>query len=147
MSRIDRRSGSTLIEMLAVMTIIALMSGLAVTLTRGSGRARLKAVAIETAGLLRRERLSAMMSGQPRHVALDREKRALLGESGGKVLVPDDVEVSLLGVDSSAGSLRAVVRFEPDGASTGAVLAFAREKARYQIRVNWFTGSVSIDAP
>ncbi|BBU63762.1 type II secretion system protein GspH (plasmid) [Methylosinus sp. C49] len=147
MRTIERRAGFTLIEMMAVMMIIALISALAVTLAPGSGRARLKALAIDVAALLRRERLGAMMSGRPRHVALDGEKRALLGESGGSVRVPADVAVALLGVDGGAGPLRPVVRFEPDGASTGAALAFERESLRYEVRIDWFTGGVSIHAP
>ena len=39
---------------------------------------------------------------------------------------------------------QAVVRFHPDGASTGAVLKLSREKAEYEIRVNWYTGGVAI---
>jgi general secretion pathway protein H len=39
-----------------------------------------------------------------------------------------------------------VVRFHPDGASSGAVLRLSREKAGYEIRVNWYTGGVSIEA-
>ena len=39
----------------------------------------------------------------------------------------------------------AVVRFHPDGASSGAVLKLSREKAEYEIRVNWYTGGVSIE--
>ena len=38
-----------------------------------------------------------------------------------------------------------VVRFHPDGASSGAVLRLSREKAEYEIRVNWYTGGVSIE--
>ncbi|MBU3887025.1 prepilin-type N-terminal cleavage/methylation domain-containing protein [Methylosinus sp. KRF6] len=146
MPNVERQGGFTLIEMMAVMMIIASISTLAVALAPGSGRARLKSVAIDTAALLRRERLGALMSGRPRHVAMDIEKRALRGESGGEVKLPADVAVALLGVDGAAGSLRPVVRFEPDGASTGAALAFERENVRFEVRVDWFTGGVSIHA-
>ncbi len=146
MSSIERQAGFTLIEMMAVMMLIALMSGLVTTMTSGSGRARLKAVALDAAALLRRERMGAMLSGHARRVALDREKRTLVGESGGKVAVPVDVEFALLGAGGAIGAMQAVVRFEPDGASSGAVLTFARERVAYEVRVNWFTGGVSIDA-
>lgn len=129
------------------MMIVALMSGLVTTWTLGSGKAKLKAVALDAVALLRRERLGAMLSGHPRHVALDGSTRALVGESGGKVVVPDDVSLDLLAQDGASGTLQAVVRFEPDGASTGAALVFVRERARYEVRVDWFTGRVSIDAP
>jgi len=146
MSSIDRRAGFTLVEMMAVMMIVALISGLVVAWSFGSGRSQLKAVALEAAALLRRERFAAMSSGHPRHVALDRSARMLIGESGGKVAVPEDVSLDLLAAEGSNGALQAVARFEPDGASSGAVLAFARERARYELRVDWFSGKVSVDA-
>jgi general secretion pathway protein H len=39
----------------------------------------------------------------------------------------------------------AVVRFYPDGASSGAVVRLSREKAEYEIRINWYTGGVAIE--
>ncbi|OAI26227.1 general secretion pathway protein GspH [Methylosinus sp. R-45379] len=147
MSNIERRAGFTLVEMMAVMMIVALLSALVVTWTFGSGRPTLKAVALEAAALLRRERLGAMSSGHPRHVALDVSTRVLIGESGGKVAVPRDVSLDLLAAEAPNGNLQGVARFEPDGASTGAVLAFAKERARYDVRVDWFSGRVSVDAP
>jgi general secretion pathway protein H len=147
MSSIDRRAGFTLVETMAVMMIVALVSSLVVAWGSGSGRARLKAVALEAAALLRRERLGAMLSGKPRYVALDVPARALIGESGGKLAVPQDVSLDLLAAEGASDDLRAVARFEPDGASTGAVLAFAKESARYDVRVDWFSGKVSVDAP
>lgn len=147
MSNIERRAGFTLVEMMAVMMIVALISALVVTWTFGSGRPTLKAVALEAAALLRRERLGAMLSGHPRQVALDVSTRSLIGDSGGKVAVPRDVSLDLLAAEQSNGDLQGVARFEPDGASTGAVLAFAKERARYEVRVDWFSGRVSVDAP
>ncbi|WP_428991042.1 type II secretion system protein [Methylocapsa aurea] len=141
------QAGFTLVETMAVMMIVALISGLVLAWTFGSGRSKLKAVALEAAALLRRERLGAMLSGRPRHVALDVSARLLVGESGGKVVVPQDVTLDLLAADGANGALRAVARFEPDGASTGAILAFVREGARYDVRVDWFSGKVSVDAP
>jgi general secretion pathway protein H len=36
------------------------------------------------------------------------------------------------------------VRFEPDGSSSGAAFRVSRDGFGYEIRVNWFTGGVSI---
>jgi len=116
----DRRAGFTLIEVVAVMLIIALVASLAVTMMPGTGRGRLKALTLETAALLRRERL------------------------GDVVAIPRDVVLDILGVDALWSGRQAVVRFNPDGASTGAVLKLSREKAEYEIRVNWYTGGVAI---
>ena len=140
----DRRSGFTLIEVVAVMLIIALVASLAVTKIPGTGRGRLQAVALETAALLRRERLGAVMTGRDRQVSLDGEQRVLVGDGGDVVAIPRDVVIDMLGIDALWSGRQAVVRFHPDGASTGAVLKLSREKAEYEIRVNWYTGSVAI---
>ena len=141
---VDRRSGFTLIEVVAVMLIIALVASLAVTKIPGTGRGRLLAVALETAALLRRERLGAVMTGRDRQVSLDGEQRVLVGDGGDVVAIPRDVVIDMLGIDALWSGRQAVVRFHPDGASTGAVLKLSREKAEYEIRVNWYTGGVAI---
>ena len=140
----DRRAGFTLIEVVAVMLIIALVASLAVTMMPGTGRGRLKALTLETAALLRRERLGAVLTGRDRQVSIDGERRVLVGDGGDVVAIPRDVVLDILGVDALWSGRQAVVRFIPDGASTGAVLKLSREKAEYEIRVNWYTGGVAI---
>ncbi|HWX30075.1 MAG TPA: prepilin-type N-terminal cleavage/methylation domain-containing protein [Steroidobacteraceae bacterium] len=140
----DRRAGFTLIEVVAVMFIIALVAALVVTKMPGTGRAGLKAVTLQTASLLRRERLGAILTGRDREVSLDGKRRILVGDGGDIVALPRDVTLDILGIDALWSGRQAVVRFHPDGASTGAVLKLAREEAEYEIRVNWYTGGVAI---
>jgi len=146
MSSIDRRAGFTLLEVVAVMLIIALVSSLVIAATPGTGRAGLQAVTLQAATLLRRERMSAILNRRVRRVSLDGVRRVLVGEAGAMVAIPSDVKVDVLGADALWSGRRAVVRFEPDGASSGAVLRLSRERAGYEIRVNWYTGGVSVSA-
>jgi general secretion pathway protein H len=139
----DRLGGFTLVEMTAVMLIVALVAMLGVAMTRGSGRLELKAVTLQTAALLRRERIGALLTGRERAVSLDSASRRLIGEGGGVVVVPFDITLDLLSAREEAAPLT-VVRFYPDGASTGAAMRFSREGAHYEVRVNWFTGGVAI---
>ena len=141
---VDRGAGFTLIEVIAVMLIIALVASLAVTMMPGTGRAGLKALTLQTASLLRRERLGAILTGRDREVSLDGEQRILVGDGGDIVALPRDIVLDILGADALWSGRQAVVRFHPDGASTGAVLKLSREKAEYEIRVNWYTGGVAI---
>ena len=48
-----RKSGFTLIEVMAVMLIIALVASLVAVMTPGTGRAKLKELTLEIAALLR----------------------------------------------------------------------------------------------
>jgi general secretion pathway protein F len=76
----------------------------------------------------------------PTYVAMVR-----VGEASGKLeAVLRAVMLDILGIDAVWSGRQAVVRFHPDGASTGAVLKLSREKAEYEIRVNWCTGGVAI---
>ena len=68
----------------------------------------------------------------------------LVGDGGDIVALPRDVDVDILGIDAVWSGRQAVVRFHPDGGSTGALLKLSREKAEYEIRVNWYTGGVAI---
>jgi len=111
----------------------------------GTGRAKLKAVTMEAAALLRRERLGAILTGRERLVAIDGDRRVLIGDGGGTVTIPADVAIDLLSASQAQADRALVVRFHPDGASSGAVLRLSREKAEYEIRVNWYTGGVSIE--
>ena len=141
---VARGAGFTLIEVMAVMLIIALVASLAVTMMPGTGRAGLKAVTLQAASLLRRERLGAILTGRDREVSLDSKRRILVGDGGDIVALPRDVTLDILGIDALWSGRQAVVRFHPDGASTGAVLKLSREKAEYEIRVNWYTGGVAV---
>ena len=141
---VDRGAGFTLIEVVAVMLIIALVASLAVTMMPGTGRAGLKALTLQTASLLRRERIGAILTGRDREVSLDGERRILVGDGGDIVALPRDITLDILGIDALWSGRQAVVRFHPDGASTGAVLKLSREKAEYEIRVNWYSGGVAI---
>jgi general secretion pathway protein H len=125
------------------MLIIALIAMLGVAMTRGSGRSELKGVTLRTAALLRRERIGAILTRSERAVSLDRASRRLTGEGGDVVVVPSDITLDVLSAREEAAP-RFVVRFHPDGASTGAVMRFSLEGAHYEIRVNWFTGGVAI---
>src|SRR5438132_9753588 len=93
----DRTAGFTLVEVVAAMLIVALVASLAVTIMPGTGRARLKAVTLEAAALLRRERLGAILTGREREVAIDGERRILIGDGGSAVELPSDVNVERLG--------------------------------------------------
>jgi general secretion pathway protein H len=138
-------AGFSLLEVVAVMLIVALVSGLAVAIAPRTGRAQLKAVALETAALFRRERLGAVLTGRNRVVSLDGERRSLVGDSGDVVVIPRDVVVGVVGVDERWSGRQAVVRFHPDGASSGTVFRVSRQGMEYEIRVNWYTGGVVLE--
>jgi general secretion pathway protein H len=141
----ERNSGFTLLEMQVAMLIVALVAALAVTAVPGTGRAQLKAVALQTAALFRRERLGAILTARSHEVSIDGPQRVFVGDGGDRVAIPRDVIVDILGVNEQWSGRHAVVQFLPDGASSGTVVKLSREGAAYEIRVNWYTGGVIIE--
>ena len=141
----DTRAGSTLIEVMAVMLIVSILAALVVTMVPGTGRAKLRAMTLQTAALLRHERFAALMTGQSHRISLDTGGRTLVSDGGGVIVIPSDVVLDVVGVDELWSGRQTVVRFEPDGASTGAVLTFSWEGARDEVKVDWYDGSVTTD--
>jgi general secretion pathway protein H len=139
--------GFTLVEMAAVMTIVAMMAALVVMMRPGVGRPELKALTLDAASLLRQTRMEAILSKGDRAVRLDGQQRALIGAGVGAVRIPDDVTVDVLGEDDSAAEDEPRLIFHADGGSSGGVFRFSREAAQYDVRVNWYTGGVSVGAP
>jgi general secretion pathway protein H len=113
-------------------------------MTPGTGRPRLEAVALQTAALFRRERLGAILTARDRVVSLDGGSRAFVGDGGDRVAIPRDVLVDILGLDEQWLGRQTVVRFLPDGASSGTVVKLSRAGVAYEIWVNWYTGSVTL---
>ena len=142
----EARAGFTLLEMTVVMAIIALVASLVMISIPGTGRTRLKAVVMETEALLRQERLAAILTRSDRSVLLDGQSRTLVDDNGDSVAIPPDVAVDVFGAAATVSGRLLVVAFHPDGGSSGAVLKLSREGAAYQVRVNWYSGKVSIDA-
>ena len=121
--RANGKAGLTLIEMMAVMVIIALLAGLAIAAMPGTGRSGLKALAMQAAALCRRERLAAILARADRHVYLDQNARVLFGDDANDpVRVPRDVTLDILAGDAASPDDPGVVTFHPDGAASGAVL-------------------------
>jgi general secretion pathway protein H len=141
----ERKAGFTLIEMQAVMLIIAMVAALVFTSMPGTGHPQLKAVALQMEAMFRRERLAAILTARSREVSIDGQNRAFVGDGGERVGIPRDVTVDILSVDEQQSGRQTVVRFLPDGTSSGTVVKLSREGEVYELRVNWYTGSVLVE--
>lgn len=149
----DRTSGAeagfTLIELLAVMSIMALLIVAVVGIYRApSPRAEVKAAATLIAARMRDLRASAMTVGDERLAIIDVNGRALRFSDGRPPLqLSLKVELSVTGAESEANSAtQAGVRFFPNGSSSGAAIKIQSEGQKYEVRVNWLTGRVSLAA-
>lgn len=145
----SRRSaclGFTLIEMLVVLSIIALVASVSVPLLRRPPESlRLEAAARTLAAALRASRAEAIARNADATLVLDAGQRTL--QAGGTVLhLDDDVSIEMkLAVPERQSATAGAIRFFPDGMSSGGdiILRIGRREAR--IAVNWLTGEARID--
>jgi general secretion pathway protein H len=129
----NRQRGFTLLEMIIVLAILGLV--LALVVTRGpmhSARLDTEAAAREVAGELRLARGHAIAHDQSVSVVLTPHTYQIVGLP--QRVVPPDVAL--------AGS--AMIRFSPDGSSSGGTVFVQTATSRTAIVVSWLTGSVEV---
>jgi general secretion pathway protein H len=139
--------GFTLLEVVCVVAIISIVAAIILpAIPRGTPRARIEAYALETASLLKADRISAMRRGVEVATEVDAGSRSVRsGAYGRTVRVPDDVVFDAT-LAARCGERRAgtTISFFASGMSCGGTIALTRQGVGYQIRVNWLTGGVDI---
>jgi len=136
--------GFTLVEMLCVITILALLAAVAIPAwPRTTSRARLESYAIATAALLKADRNAALRRNSEVATQVSAKSRMVRSGANGRVVrVPDDVDFdALLSARCAGGS---GISFFPSGMSCGGVIALTRQAAGYEVRVNWLTGGIEV---
>ncbi|MDE2583169.1 MAG: prepilin-type N-terminal cleavage/methylation domain-containing protein [Rhodospirillales bacterium] len=139
--------GFTLIELLVVLSIMALLAGLVpLALWRTRAHFALRSTATTIAATLREARLRALTDGRTEAFIANLRTRAfgIVGRPGAHPL-PRGIAVGLLTTtgDRLSGN-RGLIRFFPDGSSTGGAVRLREGRDRLDVRVDWFTGRVVI---
>jgi general secretion pathway protein H len=139
--------GFTLIEMLVVLTIAALIVGLALPrLTGAEEKATLRTAAHQIAAALRNTRSLAMTKGRTEAFVVDTANGAYrAGPTVAPGRLPRGVQLALVTVTADRDSAsQGRIQFFADGSSTGGGVLLATGKIRGQVLVDWLTGRVSI---
>jgi len=144
-----RACGFTLIEILVVLVVLALASGM--FLLRGPARPRgvdLHATALGIADTLRLARAQAIARNQFAQVLIDAETRRLQTAAGAIRPLPPDIALGFSNLAGPIRSPRMVIRFAPDGSSSGGAIDLAAGDRRLRVHAAWLTGQVSVtDVP
>jgi general secretion pathway protein H len=139
--------GFTLLEIVCVVAIIALLAALILpAIPRGTSRTRLEAFALQTAALLKTDRLAAMQRKMRVATELDSISRSIRsGATGSSVVLPRDVGFdAVLATRCNQRAAGRTIDFFPSGMSCGGTIALSRPGGGFQVRVNWLTGGVEI---
>jgi general secretion pathway protein H len=123
-------SGFTLIEIIVVITILALIGSLVLT------RQPWHSAGFDTDATLR-SLMNAMRLARSRAIAQDREVAVVTAPNGFSV---DGTAARTLPPDLALSASRVV--FAPDGGSTGGTILLLAGQRRIVVDVNWLTGRV-----
>ncbi len=144
-----REAGFTLIEMVAVLAIVAMLAALVMpNLPHGTTRPQLEAYALEIAALLKADRNAALRTRSRVETVLSPATREVIsGADARKLRLPEDVAFDAIVAENCAGRRNSSsIGFLPSGMSCGGTIALARPGAAVHVRVNWLTGGVEIVA-
>ena len=139
--------GFTLLEMVCVMALVALVAAVLLPmLPRHTTRAGLQAYALQTAALLKADRMAAIRRHGDVTTLVDAAARAIKsGATRDIIRIPDDVQVNaLLPQTCRQRAALSTISFFADGMSCGGAITLSRLDRTYEIRVNWLTGRVEI---
>lgn len=144
--RLIAQQGFTLIEMLVVLTVAALIVGLALPrLTGAEEKATLRTAAREVAAALRNTRSLAMTRGQTQAFVIDTAKGAFRAGLAAPGQLPHGVQLALVTVTADRDSTsQGRIQFFADGSSTGGGVLLAAGKTRSKVLVDWLTGRISV---
>jgi general secretion pathway protein H len=135
-----------MIELLVVLSIIALVSALAIPMVTGTSNAEMRSAARQLASGLRLARSEALAQRRETFLVLDLAgRRFKVDRDAREYPLPRNVELKLYTaqkdlVDDKVGS----IRFYPDGGSNGGRITLGSGERKYEVDVDWLTGRVAI---
>jgi general secretion pathway protein H len=137
--------GFTLIEMLAVIVLIAIAVTVTAVSLHGRARGELDAAAQGIAAGLRDTRTRAMATGKPQWFTLDLHRHTWTTPGRDPRVLPAqatlDVTAAKIGA-SQPGIAR--IGFFPDGSSSGGHITLSEPHLALRVNVDWLTGAVSV---
>lgn len=139
--------GFTLLEILVVMVIAGLMVSLVPPLFSGAvSGTRLKGSARDLAVALRDTRNQAIITNREQLVYLDLETAHYRVANDKPRALPENVimKVEMITGTKVDRMAKHVVRFYPDGSTSGEMITLIGGNRAYYLKLNWLTGSITI---
>lgn len=148
--RVGRRQhqcGFTLLELLVTLAIVGLLLVIVPTLTPAARQhALLRAETYQLANTLRTARAQALAGNTTMDVVLTEDHWSFPGvQETVDHFLPKDVHVTCDGFAEDAGQGSFIIRFFPDGSSSGGELRLASGRQSYLVTVHLVSGRVTIN--
>ena len=145
----NSQDGYTLLELLIVIAILALMTGLTVTHLSGSREGpRFEAAVRDIAATLRLTRSTALTEGHAVAFWMDVGKKQY-GFDGSAVKAVTQDGVSLTAYSAREEQLQedeARIVFFPDGSATGGIIVLEARNRHASLNIDWMTGNVDVNS-
>ena len=143
--RYARQTGFTIIELIAVIVLIAIvMSAVALSFSKSFSGAKVQAASHDLIAALRYTRGQAIVRGKEQALELDVENNRYYAPGRHIVQLPRNMHLGLLTAESElTGQSSGRIRFFPDGASTGGHISVLMSDVEWRINVDWLTGAVT----
>jgi general secretion pathway protein H len=140
-------AGFTLLEALMVLAIIGLVAAVALpALRRPPDKLRLEAATRTLMSALRFSRVEAIARNDDVIVTMHVDRRILESSAGSALQIDQDISVEMIfAAVERRRSAAGVIRFFPDGTSSGGDIILTLSKRRARISVNWLTGEARLD--
>jgi general secretion pathway protein H len=142
-----KQSAFTLIEILVVLGIIGLaLAIIPPVLSRAIPGTQVKSAVRYLAAGLKTARIHAIATQQESTLSLNvKDFTYSIGDKEKKLHLPDETKMVLVTAESEQTGVKSgVIRFFPDGSSTGGQIKLDYGKSEYVVDVNWLTGKVSV---
>jgi general secretion pathway protein H len=148
MSRVARNDGFTLVEMLVVLSLVALLLVVSLPYSTSSGEARkLDAASQIIAAKLRETQTLSLSSNRERSLTLDIGKGLLVQADPDKIFeIPKGITLSVVTSGNEILDDAGAFRFFPDGGSTGGKIILSSGDSRREIAISWLTGGIVVSS-
>ena len=142
----QRQRGISLIELIVVVVLIAAATALAASVMgAGLPGQQLRNASRELAAQLRYTRAQAIVTGKSQTFSIDARTREWQAPNRRHGQLPREIKLVATGarIEQTRPDVVAI-RFFPEGAATGGRIVVSRERAAWQIDVEWLTGEVTV---
>lgn len=145
--RPHRSRGFTLVELLVVLMLMGLIAGMAAfSLSSNMQGAKTRAAVRDLTAALRYTRGQAIIGHQPQSLEVDVEARTYQAPKRPLIVLPKGLDMKLLtAARERTGDTKGLIRFFPDGSSSGGRVTLIRDHHEWRVDIAWLTGEVRME--